>query len=65
VRDEGAWTQESFQEAQTAVYVAPVEGGAGPYALTPAYLERARTLAAQRIALAGARLANLLNEALK
>lgn len=62
---ESAWIDESFRAAQKAVYVAPVGVGAGPFTLDEQYKTNARELAAQRIALAGARLANLLNQALK
>lgn len=63
--NEAAWVQESFEEAQTQVYVSPIESGRGPFMITPAYRTAARNLARQRVALAGARLANLLNNELK
>lgn len=65
ISDEGIWIQESFSAARTHVYVSPIEVGVGPYELTESYTAAAQELAAQRIALAGARLANLLNEALQ
>ena len=65
ISNEEIWIQESFEAAQTRVYVAPIGGGVGPFELTDGYRSAARELAAQRIALAGARLASLLNEALK
>jgi hypothetical protein len=65
VLDERVWIDESFRAAQNEVYRAPIGLGAGPYALDTAYRLAAKKLARQRIALAGARLANLLNEALK
>jgi hypothetical protein len=58
------WVAESFSLAKTAVYVDPVGPGLGPFTMTPAYTAAATTLAKQRIALAGARLANLLKTAL-
>lgn len=60
--DPALWARESFELARTAVYVDPVGEGAGPYELTPAYKARARRIARERIALAGARLAQLLND---
>ena len=60
------WIEESFQAAQVMVYKQPPIGaGAGPFTLTPTYKTAAQKLAAKRIALAGARLAKLLNEELK
>ena len=46
------------------MYVTPVEVGAGPFTLDSTYKANAKKLAAERIALAGARLANLINAAL-
>ncbi len=65
VADEATWINESFQDAQMYVYVAPVGVGAGPYTLNATYKAAAKRVAQQRIALAGARLANLLNTAFK
>ncbi len=63
--NEKDWIDESFQRSQDTVYQPPIGPGAGPFALTPGYESTAKTLAATRIALAGARLANLLNTELK
>jgi len=63
--DEKDWVAESFQEAQTIVYSAPIGPGDGPFTLTTAYKKQAGKLAKQRIALAGTRLARLLNDELK
>ena len=63
--DEKDWIAESFQAAQQTVYSAPVGAGDGPFTLTTAYKKAAGKLAKQRVALAGARLANLLNNELK
>jgi hypothetical protein len=63
--DEAVWIQESFDAAQTHVYVSPIGVGIGPYAVNDRYQAAAQQLAAQRIALAGVRLANLLNDALQ
>jgi hypothetical protein len=61
------WVQESFEAARTVVYQAPIGSQAGPYSIVPlsAYEMRAERLARVRLALAGARLANLLNHELK
>jgi S1/P1 Nuclease len=58
------WVDESGQIARRIVYAPPIGPGAGPYALTPAYRERARMTARDQVALAGGRLAALLNTAL-
>jgi hypothetical protein len=63
--DEKDWIAESFQAAQQTVYSAPIVVGDGPFTLTPQYKKNAATLAKKRVALAGARLANLLNNELK
>jgi S1/P1 Nuclease len=63
--DEKEWIAESFMEAQHTVYAPPIAAGDGPFPLTPQYKKNAGKLAKQRVALAGARLANLLNTELK
>ena len=55
------WVQESFALARADVYQPPVRVGPGPYTLTPVYEAHARQIAETRIALAGARLAAVLN----
>jgi hypothetical protein len=62
--DAADWVKESF-DAKSAVYRAPIAAGLGPFTITPAYKSAARTLAKQRVALAGARLANMSNTELK
>ncbi len=59
------WAQESYKLAVSDVYTAPILVGLGPYTITPAYQARALADAKLRVALAGARLANLLNANLK
>jgi hypothetical protein len=61
VLDPAAWVQESFVVARSDVYSTPIRVGTGPYALTPAYMARARQVGAARISLAGMRLAAVLN----
>lgn len=64
--DTAVWVAESFQFAKIAVYVdPPIAPGLGPFSVTPAYQSASQALAKQRIALAGARLAKILNEELK
>jgi hypothetical protein len=65
ITDEAVWLNESFKAAQSNAYVSPIRNGPGPFALTAAYQTKATNLAKQRIALAGARLARLLNAAFK
>ena len=65
VADEQVWIAESFEAAKNSVYVDPIGVGAGPFTPTPAYRAAAQTVADQRMALAGARLADLINNALK
>ena len=61
----GIWIQESFEAAKQTVYKTPIGIGEGPFMLTQSYKTKARTLAEQRVALAGARLAKILNDELK
>jgi hypothetical protein len=63
--DEKEWIAESFTESQQTVYAAPIAAGDGPFTLTAQYQKNAGKLAKERVALAGARLANLLNAELK
>lgn len=63
--DVATWIKESFDDAQQDVYVAPIGAGDGPFTLTSAYRVSARKVAQERVALAGARLARVLNNELK
>ena len=65
IDDENMCIGESFKAAQNVVYKSPVDVGLGPFTLTAAYKANAVDLAKKRVALAGARLANLLNAAFK
>lgn len=56
------WLQDSFQKAKAQVYVVPIRGGTGPYVLTTAYKTNSLKLARKRAALAGARLAKLIDD---
>jgi hypothetical protein len=62
ILDESAWVQEGLELAQSKVYVAPIGVGKGPFPVDAAYQKAAVTLARERISLAGARLANILND---
>jgi hypothetical protein len=64
IADEHTWAEESFRIAETTVYTPPIGSDSGPYVLTPAYIRRAYRIAQERVALAGARLAHLLNASL-
>jgi hypothetical protein len=65
--DTAAWAHESFEYARADVYRAPIGPAEGPYTIVPwsLYESKAYRLAQRRIALAGARLARVLNEELK
>jgi hypothetical protein len=65
IPDEKTWIDESFEIAKADAYASPVGIGAGPFILTDSYKSRTLDIAKQRVALAGARLAKLLNAALK
>lgn len=65
VLDPALWAIESFAIAQNDAYTAIIGEGPGPFELTEAYEEHALVVAEERAALAGARLANLLNRSLK
>lgn len=65
VTDETVWIQESFEAARQFAYAPPVGPGAGPYQLDAEYEKNARTEAQARVALAGARLANVINSNLR
>ncbi len=64
-KDAADWIKESFEDAKQNVYISPIGDGDGPFTITPAYRAKAKTLARERVAIAGVRLANLLNEELK
>jgi hypothetical protein len=51
--------------AEASVHIAPIGVGAGPFTVAAEYRKQARAVAAERVALAGALLANLLNDALR
>jgi hypothetical protein len=63
--DVATWIKESLADAQQDVYVAPIGAGDGPFTLTDTYRANAGRVAEERVALAGARLATVLNNELK
>ena len=63
--DVSHWIDESFNIAQQSPYKTPIGAGSGPFTLDLRYKKQARKLAAQRVALVGARLAEILNQELK
>ena len=65
IDDEAKWVDEGFVLAKTVVYAPPVGVGPGPFTLNAAYKKEARRVARQQVALAGARLARVINEAFK
>ncbi|MDQ1592313.1 MAG: hypothetical protein QOG71_2940 [Pyrinomonadaceae bacterium] len=58
------WITESFDATKSSVYKTPIGAGPGPFTITTTYRNAARNLARQRVALAGARLARILNNEL-
>jgi S1/P1 Nuclease len=63
--DPAVWAKESFELAKIYGYAEPIGRGQEAAGLTRAYETTARTVARSQAALAAARLANVLNEALK
>jgi hypothetical protein len=59
------WFTESEKLAEATAYAEPVKSGTQPYVLDRPYETNARNVARQQAALAGARLANLINATLK
>jgi hypothetical protein len=64
ISSEATWVQESFDAAKHTVYPGLVANSDGTSSINTAYKTAAKSLAKKRIALAGARLANLLNNEL-
>ncbi len=63
--NERTWIAESYKLVKTKVYVDPIGKTNGPWTLTKEYRTEARKIGLERVELAGARLANLLNKELK
>jgi S1/P1 Nuclease len=62
IDDERQWIHESFLIAQNSVYIPPIGDGPGPFFIDRPYQSIAHRVARDRLALAGARLAHVLNE---
>ena len=67
ISDAAKWISESFNYSRTAVYKTPIASADGPYTIVPGstYERSALGLANRRVALAGERLAEVLNAELK
>jgi hypothetical protein len=65
ISDPTLWIAEGVDLARRFIYTAPIGLGDGPFAVGPAYQRTAYELSQRRIALAGARLAGLLNASLR
>lgn len=63
--DPAVWFDEGFTVAKAEVYTTEIGPGIGDFKLSAAYLVNARKVAEGRASIAGARLANLINAALK
>ncbi|HST19630.1 MAG TPA: S1/P1 nuclease [Blastocatellia bacterium] len=60
------WIQDSFEKARDIAYSnPPIGNGSGPFKVTKKYRLAVGSLAEKRVALAGARLANILNNELR
>jgi hypothetical protein len=62
--DPETWFNESEAAAKAFAYAPPIGRGDGPYTLTDGYQQKAIEVAHAQAAVAGARLAGLLNAAL-
>jgi hypothetical protein len=58
--DTQKWIDAGFELAKTKVYISPVKQGDGPYRATATYTTKAKNLAKQQVALAGARMAAII-----
>lgn len=58
--DTQKWIDRNFELAKTKVYISPVKQGDGPYRATATYTTKAKNLAKQQVALAGARMAAII-----
>ena len=65
IDDERQWIHESFLIAQNSVYIPPIGDGPGPWRIDGPYRSIAHRITGDRLALAGYRLAHVLNEAFR
>lgn len=63
--DESVWVDESFKLAKQVAYSGPIKSDDGPFELSESYKRKVVKLANERVALAGERLAAVLNQELK
>jgi hypothetical protein len=61
IDDENAWAEDGLKLAQKVAYAPPVGAGSGPFTLDEDYHSAGLSVARQQLALAGTRLARLLN----
>jgi len=64
-QDVHSWVEESFEIAKASAYKSPIGPSQGPFTITDSYKRAAKKIANERVAIAGARLAKLINENLK
>lgn len=64
VSDVREWVTEGVEAAQQTVYQPPLGDGDGPFTMANDYEKAAKAVAEKRVALAGARLGNLINKEL-
>lgn len=63
--DAELWAKESYELCKSKVYVGPIKAGSGPFKVNKEYADSTRSLAEKQIALAGKRLALILNSELR
>ncbi len=64
-QDVHSWIQDSFEVARSSVYRKPVGESGGPFTLTDTYKRATKRIAQECAAIAGARLAKLINDSLQ
>jgi hypothetical protein len=64
-QDVHAWLVESFEIAKASAYKSPIGPNQGPFTITDTYKRSAKKTANERAAIAGERLAKLINDNLK
>lgn len=65
ITDPHIWAQEGLSISKSSVYASPIGDGAGPFTLDDGYKATAKSIAEERAAIAGARLAKLINSSLR
>ncbi|WP_316176322.1 S1/P1 nuclease [Bradyrhizobium sp. SZCCHNRI1073] len=64
-QDVHSWVGESFEIAKSSAYKRPIGPSGGPFTLTDAYKRTTKRIAEERAAIAGTRLAKLINDNLQ